>query len=128
MIGGRYDSLVEKYGYSSPATGFAIDLEDLLSVTKQHEENSKVHFLVTPKTLKLRREAIKLTQRLRSRGFKVILDINDVKKANTVVSVSSLTSYGKIIIEAGNKVKIIESRSSVKRKFPDLEKLLKGGS
>jgi len=128
VIGGRYDSLVEKYGYSAPATGFAIDMEELLSVTKQHEENNKVHFIVTPKTLKQRKEAIQLTQRLRAGGFKVILDIMGVKKADTVGSVSSLTSYGKIIIGAGNKLKIIKSRSSVKRKFPNLEKLLKGGS
>lgn len=127
LIGGRYDSLVKKYGYSSPATGFAIDMEQLLSVTKTHYEDNQVHFIVTPKTLKLRREAIQLAQWLRSSGFKVILDVNDKKTVASTSSVSSLTSYGKIIIETPKKLKLIESRSGVKREFANLEELLKGG-
>lgn len=127
LIGGRYDSLVKKYGYSSPATGFAIDMEQLLSVTKTHYEDNQVHFIVTPKTLKLRREAIQLAQWLRSSGFKVILDVNGRKTAASTSSVSSLTSYGKIIIETPKKLKLIESRSGVKREFANLEELLKGG-
>lgn len=36
VIGGRYDNLVQKYGYPTPATGFAIDIEQVLSVTRTH--------------------------------------------------------------------------------------------
>ena len=126
LIGGRYDSLVDKYGYDAPATGFAIDVEELMSVTKQHLEDNQVHFIVTPKSIKLRREAIQLTQWLRSSGFKVILDVNGNKNVK-LNSVSTLTSYGKIIIESQKKLKLIESRSGVKREFSNLEELLKGG-
>ena len=127
LIGGRYDSLVNKYGYDAPATGFAIDMEELLSVTKQHLEDNQVHFIVTPKSIRLRRQAIQLTQWLRSSGFKVILDVNGSKEVTKLNSVSSLTSYGRIIIESQKKLKLIESRSGVKREFSNLEELLKGG-
>jgi len=127
LIGGRYDSLVKKYGYDAPATGFAIDMEELLSVTKQHLEDNQVHFIVTPKSIRLRKQAIQLTQWLRSSGFKVILDVNGSKEVTKLNSVSSLTSYGKIIIESQKKLKLIESRSGVKREFSNLEELLKGG-
>ena len=126
LIGGRYDGLVNKYGYDAPATGFAIDVEELMSVTKQHLEDNQVHFIVTPKSIRLRREAIQLTQWLRSSGFKVILDVNGNKNVK-LNSVSTLTSYGKIIIESQKKLKLIESRSGVKREFSNLEELLKGG-
>ena len=127
VIGGRYDSLVEKYGYLTPATGFAIDIEQVLSVTKTHLEDTQVHFIVTPKTKKLRREAIQLTQWLRSSGFKVILEVGDIRDTVKKDSESSLTSYGKIIIETPKKLKLVESRSGVKREFANLEELLKGG-
>ncbi len=127
LIGGRYDSLVKKYGYDAPATGFAIDMEELMSVTKQHLDDNQVHFIVTPKSIRLRKEAVQLAQWLRSSGFKVILDINGSKEAEKLNSVSSLTSYGKIIIETQKKLKLIESRSGVKREFSNLEELLKGG-
>ena len=127
LIGGRYDSLVNKYGYDTPATGFAIDMEELMSVTKQHLEDNQVHFIVTPKSIRLRRQAIQLTQWLRSSGFKVILDVNGSKEVTKLNSVSSLTSYGRIIIESQKKLKLIESRSGVKREFSNLEELLKGG-
>jgi len=127
VIGGRYDSLVEKYGHLTPATGFAIDIEQVLSVTKTHLEDNQVHFIVTPKSKRLRREAIQLTQWLRSSGFKVILDVGSTNQIGKKDSASSLTSYGKIIIETPKKLKLVESRSGVKREFANLEELLKGG-
>ena len=126
VIGGRYDSLVEKYGHLTPATGFAIDIEQVLSVTKTHLDDNQVHFIVKPKTKRLRREAIQLTQWLRSSGFKVILDVSSSKTAKKDAA-GSLTSYGKIIIETPKKLKLVESRSGVKREFANLEELLKGG-
>lgn len=129
LIGGRYNGLVEKYGHSSPATGFAIDMESVLSVTKTHHEDNQVHFIIVPKKPGLRREAIRLTQWLRSSGFKVILDLNksfdvDFEKGDLN---KSLTSYGVILLETSNKLKLIESRSGVSREFSNLEDLLKGG-
>ena len=129
LIGGRYDGLVEKYGHSSPATGFAIDIESVLSVTKTHHEDNQVHFIIIPKNSGLRREAIRLTQWLRSSGFKVILDLKksfnlDYEKGDQN---KSLTSYGVIFLETPTKLKLIESRSGISREFSNLEELLKGG-
>ncbi|MGH7884920.1 MAG: ATP phosphoribosyltransferase regulatory subunit [Thermodesulfobacteriota bacterium] len=128
LTGGRYDGLVAAYGYDTPATGFAIDAEAILALTRNHIEDNQVHFIVIPKTLKYRKEAIKLTEWLRSSGFKVILDLNK-SFANGVATNGSrsLTSYGVIILESSSKINLIESRSGVRREFSNLEELLKGG-
>lgn len=129
LIGGRYNKLVEKYGHNSPATGFAIDMEAVLSVTRTHNEDNQVHFIIVPDSPDLRREAIRLSQWLRSSGFKVILDLNrsfDVDFENGDLN-KSLTTYGVILLETATRLKLIESRSGVSREFSNLEELLKGG-
>ncbi len=129
LTGGRYDSLVASYGYDVPATGFAIDAEAILAITKNHIEDNQVHFIIIPKTLRYRKEAIRLTEWLRSSGFKVILDLNKSFANGGAASKGSrsLTTYGVIILESSTKIKLIESRSGVKREFSNLEELLKGG-
>ena len=130
LIGGRYDGLVKQYGHISPATGFAIDMESVLPVIKTHLEDNQVHFIVIPKNQKLRKEAIRLTQWLRSSGFKVILDLYDnVAQSQKIAKKSkgSPTSYGVIIIETPKKLKLLESRSGISKEFSNLEDLLKGG-
>lgn len=128
LVGGRYDSLIGRYGYNIPSTGFAIDAEQILSITKTHLEDNQVHFIVIPKSLKLRKEAIRLTEWLRSSGFKVILDINKNFAGHIKLNKSqTFTSYGVIKLESATKIKLIESRSGVSREFSNLEDLLKGG-
>lgn len=125
LIGGRYNRLVEKYGHNSPATGFAIDMEAVLSVTRTHNEDNQVHFIIVPDVPDLRREAIRLSQWLRSSGFKVILDLNrsfDVDFENGDLN-KSLTTYGVILLETATRLKLIESRSGVSREFSNLEEL-----
>ncbi len=128
LVGGRYDGLVGRYGYNVPATGFAIDAEAILSITKTHIEDNQVHFIVIPKNLELRKEAIRLAEWLRSSGFKVILDINkNFARSVKLNKANSLTTYGIIKLESPTKIKLIESRSGVSREFSNLEELLKGG-
>ena len=127
--GGRYDDLIEKYGYDIPATGFAVDVEAVLSITKTHLENTPIHFVVIPKKENLRRESIRLAEWLRSSGFKVVLDLKsdaNLKKLR-IKENSKSNSYGIILLETPHKIKLIESRSGVSREFSDLEELLKGG-
>ena len=127
--GGRYDNLIQKYGHDTAATGFAVDVETVLSVTKTHIENSQVHFVVIPKKNNLRRESIRLAEWLRSSGFKVILDLNadsDLKKLRIKENKLS-NSYGIIFLETPKKIKLIESRSGVSKEFSNLDELLKGG-
>lgn len=127
--GGRYDNLIAKYGYDIPATGFAVDVEAVLSITKTHMENNPVHFVVIPKKNNLRRESIRLAEWLRSSGFKVVLDLKsdpNLKKLR-IKENRKANSYGIILLETPHKIKLIESRSGVSREFSDLEELLKGG-
>jgi ATP phosphoribosyltransferase regulatory subunit len=129
LRGGRYDELIGKYGYDTAATGFAVDVESVLGVTRTHLENSQVHFVVIPRKLSLRREAIRLAEWLRSSGFKVVLDLNadsNLRKFRIKENHAS-NSYGVIFLETAKKIKLVESRSGVSKEFSNLEELLKGG-
>jgi len=129
LRGGRYDDLIGKYGFDTPATGFAIDVESLLSVSNHRLEGNQVHFVVIPKKLSLRRDAIRLAEWLRSSGFKVILDLEadiNLRKLRIKENKDS-NSYGVILLEKPKKIRLIESRSGVSRQFSNLEELLKGG-
>ncbi len=129
LRGGRYDELIGKYGYDTAATGFAVDVESVLGVTRTHLENSQIHFVVIPRRLSLRREAIRLAEWLRSSGFKVVLDLNadsNLRKFRIKENHTS-NSYGVIFLETAKKIKLVESRSGVSKEFSNLEELLKGG-
>jgi ATP phosphoribosyltransferase regulatory subunit HisZ len=129
LRGGRYDDLIGKYGYDSAATGFAVDVQSVLCVTRTHLENNQVHFVVIPRKLSLRREAIRLAEWLRSSGFKVVLDLNaDTNLRKFRIKENHVSnSYGVIFLETPKKIKLIESRSGVSKEFSNLEELLKGG-
>ncbi len=127
--GGRYDELMGKYGYDSPATGFAVDVESLLNAYKKDLENNQIHFVVIPKKSSLRREAIRLAEWLRSSGFKVVLDLNLNPKQRELRIKENRASnfYGVILLETPRKLKLIESRRGACKEFSNLEELLKGG-
>ena len=126
IIGGRYDELIEKYGYKCPATGFAVDIEALLDVASTSYEDNKNHFVVIPTKPSLRREAIKIAESLRRSGLKVILDLKaDVNlRRERIKESQNLSSYGVILLEAHGKVRLIESRTGVSKEFSNLEELL----
>ncbi|HZX15234.1 MAG TPA: ATP phosphoribosyltransferase regulatory subunit, partial [Thermodesulfobacteriota bacterium] len=126
IIGGRYDELIEKYGYKCPATGFAVDIEALLDVASTSHEDNKNHFVVIPTKPSLRREAIKIAESLRRSGFKVILDLKaDVNlRRERIKESQNLSSYGVILLGAHGKVRLIESRTGVSKEFSNLEELL----
>lgn len=127
--GGRYDELMGKYGHDAPATGFAVDVESLLSTHKKDAENNQIHFVVIPKKSGLRREAIRLAEWLRSSGFKVVLDLNlDPKQRELRLKENRASNfYGVILLETPSKIKLIESRRGACKEFSNLEELLKGG-
>jgi len=127
--GGRYDELMGKYGYDSPATGFAVDLESLLDYSKKYLEDNQIHFVVIPKKSSLRRQAIHLAEWLRSSGFKVILDLNldPLQRAQRLKENRASNFYGVILLETPRKLKLIESRKGAGKEFSNLEELLKGG-
>lgn len=74
--GGRYDGLLERFGMSLPATGFAIGIERVASkIVKEKSEPD----LVIGYTKEKFREAMKLAQEKRNEGLRVetILCLND---------------------------------------------------
>ncbi|MCI0454170.1 MAG: ATP phosphoribosyltransferase regulatory subunit [Candidatus Dadabacteria bacterium] len=126
IIGGRYDELIEKYGYKCAATGFAVDIESVLDVSSIYSEDNKNHFVVIPNKLSLRREAIRVAELLRAGGFKVILELKaDANlRAMRIKESQSLNSSGVIFVETPRRLRLIESRTGLSKEFSNLEELL----
>ncbi len=126
IIGGRYDELIEKYGYKCAATGFAVDIESVLDVSSIYAEDNKNHFVVIPNKLSLRREAIRVAELLRAGGFKVILELKaDANlRAMRIKESRSLNSSGVIFVETPRRLRLIESRTGLSKEFSNLEELL----
>jgi len=71
--GGRYDSLVGSFGDDSPATGFSLDLGNMLGVSRMaapERVSVLIVDLTAGKTL-----ALRLARELRKKGFEAIRDI-----------------------------------------------------
>ncbi|MER3447188.1 MAG: ATP phosphoribosyltransferase regulatory subunit [Candidatus Dadabacteria bacterium] len=105
--GGRYDELVGKYGYNCAATGFAADIEALLDVAGTHSENSQIYFVVIPKRSNLRCDAIRLAERLRSNGFRVIVHLSD-HDSGKVTKDKNSNQCRMVLLETSQRVKLIE--------------------
>lgn len=79
LSGGRYDDLTENYGKSIPATGFAINVDELISgIEKQREYKETLHthtdYKVVYKSAE-RKMAFKLMENLRNMGYVVEGDV-----------------------------------------------------
>ncbi|WP_462137072.1 ATP phosphoribosyltransferase regulatory subunit [Candidatus Mycalebacterium sp.] len=124
IVGGRYDNLVKRYGYDTPATGFAADVEGIVKVTSREKGEQTVHFVVIPAKPSLRKEAIRLSKWLRSNGFQVITETSP-----RPVSPRGKTppTYGVISIDSPTKLRLLESKSKTVRRFSNLEELIEGG-
>lgn len=75
--GGRYDHLLEKYGASFPATGFALDIERaMLALGRQGpcRGERSVDFLIIDFQLD-KSQALTLAKSLRGKGYRVARDI-----------------------------------------------------
>jgi ATP phosphoribosyltransferase regulatory subunit len=75
--GGRYDRLFEKFGWNSPATGFAIRIDRLLEALGEPESVQPISCILFSSERK--KEAILTAKEMRSEGKRVVLqDINGV--------------------------------------------------
>ncbi len=130
VVGGRYDTLVKRYGYDTPATGFAADIEGIAKAVSPTAEGSgkTVHFVVIPTKSSLRKEAIRLSYWLRSNGFQVIAETKPrpVRRHNSRKDEMPPT-YGVIFIENPKKLRLVESKNKTMRQFSNLEELIAGG-
>ncbi len=75
--GGRYDTLMARYGLSTPATGFAFNLLPLLHCLEKRPEveASKSRDLLIFNMLEDRRDALEIATVLRRSGYSVARDI-----------------------------------------------------
>jgi ATP phosphoribosyltransferase regulatory subunit len=75
--GGRYDNLIERYGFSVPATGFTFSLLGLLaSLTENIEESADDKDIVLVSQIgKTRDMSFDVVRVLRSRGYRVAREI-----------------------------------------------------
>lgn len=101
--GGRYDHLLEKFGYSRPSTGFALHIERiqwaLEKVSNGTPAYSSADFLILHAE-KAAASAIALSRRLRDRGFRVI------RKNGLAASGTGLRNIADSHLEDARKQKI----------------------
>lgn len=69
--GGRYDNLLDKFGYHAPATGFAIIMDRLLEALGDIEESNEMTCVLYSNERRI--EAINLAKELRVNGEAVVL-------------------------------------------------------
>ena len=75
--GGRYDSLLARFGRDEPATGFGINVDAVLKALEQSEvvlPTDPIHYLLVDFSQD-KREALRLARRLREMGWRVARDI-----------------------------------------------------
>ena len=94
--GGRYDGLVEMLGGTpTPAVGWAMGVERLFELVEKVEENKLDYFVVS----KYPKEAIKLCQKLRQKGFRCDFDMQNRKFAKQLEKAAKVANYAIILGE-----------------------------
>ena len=94
--GGRYDSLVKNLGgENTPAIGFAMGMERLASLLEGIQEEKLTAYIVSNNT----REAIKLTEELRSKGISCEFDLTNKKFVKQLEKASKVAKYALILGE-----------------------------
>lgn len=94
--GGRYDNLVQELGgESTPAIGFAMGMERLISLLKEKEPKKLDGYIVSNDTT----EAMKLAQELRLQGINVEIDLTNKKFTKQLEKASKLANYAIILGE-----------------------------
>jgi ATP phosphoribosyltransferase regulatory subunit len=125
ISGGRYDNLISKFGVPMPAVGFAIDVDNILSVLEKQGNNNgkaKSKFLIHYES-SLIRSACKLSAQIRAKGFVAELSLFEEKEKN--LSYGELKNIDKMIcISQDEKVEVIDIKN--KKSFNvDVEEFIK---
>lgn len=94
--GGRYDSLVKNLGgEDTPAVGWAMGMERLISLSKKVEPEKLNAYIVSNYTL----EALKLVEELRSQGISADFDFTSKKFAKQLEKASKIANFAVILGE-----------------------------
>ncbi|MBU3191475.1 ATP phosphoribosyltransferase regulatory subunit [Clostridium bowmanii] len=81
ISGGRYDNLISKFGETKPAVGFAIDVDNILSVLEKQGNNEKDRpkFLIHYEDSRIG-NSIKIAEEIRVKGFVCELSLFEEKE------------------------------------------------
>ena len=120
--GGRYDGLVETLGGAhTPAVGWAMGVERLNSLIPQLSNDKIDYFVVSDNKI----EAVKLTAKLREKGFSAEFDYNSRKFAKQLEKAAKTSKCAIILGEDELKnnyltVKNLETSNQEKKTFEEL--------
>lgn len=94
--GGRYDGLVEMLGGTpTPAVGWAMGVERLFELVEKQQTPKLDYFVVS----KYSKEAIKLCQELRNKGYSCDFDMQNRKFAKQLEKAAKISKYAIILGE-----------------------------
>jgi len=114
LEGGRYDKLVEKFGYPCPAVGCALDIPRLGSILQKGESSqpSAVDALVRFRPPQ-RREAYALAAALRTGGQRVELEVTDRDEEEAIAYARQKKIKQLITVEAaGTRIREVTPNDS----------------
>jgi ATP phosphoribosyltransferase regulatory subunit len=113
LSGGRYDGLTEKYGRAAPATGFAIDiLEVVETISRIMSLDPAIEYLLVNRTGE-REEGLRMSVELRLKGRKVLCLIRDIPDEDLVTYVNA-HRIGKALVLDGDGLSILDAGTGKK--------------
>lgn len=126
LSGGRYDRLVEKFGKSSPATGFSMGINMVMMALDRQKiefEKPRVDTLVCCKQ-EGRKTAFQICESLRKQGLAVEMDINrgDFEKARNYAVSKGIGGILKVIDDENLEVHNLEKNEVSKVTISELLK------
>ncbi|VAX20252.1 ATP phosphoribosyltransferase regulatory subunit [hydrothermal vent metagenome] len=113
LTGGRYDKLLSAYGADRPATGFAIDIDQVIASfdkSEKRKEWSSTNVLVIG-TNGSSEQAGRLAQELRKSGFSVARDIIMRPLEESLEYARRMKISYAVITEVDGKIKIIDTKT-----------------
>ncbi|MGV8982911.1 ATP phosphoribosyltransferase regulatory subunit [Clostridium sp.] len=131
ISGGRYDNLISKFGESMPAVGFAIDVDNILSVLEKqgnNNEKDRLKFLVQYEDSQIR-DAIKIAEQIRGKGFNCELSLfTEKEKALCYGQQKNINKMICIFEEEKIEITDIKSKESLKVDINEFIESLEGKS
>ncbi|MBI2172925.1 MAG: histidine--tRNA ligase [Candidatus Aenigmarchaeota archaeon] len=126
--GGRYDSLIERYGgQTTPATGFSIGIERLMQVLEKKnliQEAKKASLYIATVNEKFIPAAVKMAEKLRSSGIQCECDLMP-RSLSKQLDYASSKKIGHVIVlgekeMASGTYKLRDMKSGEEKEFKDM--------
>lgn len=114
LSGGRYDNLTKQYGYYMPATGFGLNIDEIMEVLRMKNLNKEYrcytdYLVLYPEGN--REKGMSLAEKLRDRGFIVESDANEENMKKHIQN-ANYRNIREIIQVIGEELKIINIRNN----------------